>query len=55
MEKIIYFELPKRTPPRLCDECGNQIEDGDECFYHWQGFYICSKECADKFEKGDGK
>ena len=36
-----------------CEQCGEWIDDGDECFYHGDGLYTCSRECAEKFEKGE--
>jgi hypothetical protein len=50
MKKIIFSENPNQSLPQLCDICGQEISDGDECYYHGEGVYTCSKECAEKFE-----
>ena len=50
MKKITYCEPPYQSLPQMCDNCGNNIEDGDECWYHGEGTYTCSKKCANEFE-----
>lgn len=52
MKKIIYSEPPYQHLPMLCEICGNEINDGDECYYHGDGVYTCSKECANEYEHG---
>ena len=51
MKKIIFNEPPYQNLPQLCEICGEEINDGDNCYYHGQQIYTCSKDCADKFEK----
>lgn len=48
MKKIIYNEPPNQNLPQLCEICGNEIEG--ECYWAGQGVYLCSKECAEKWE-----
>ena len=50
MREIIYYEKPDQILPTLCEVCGNEICVDDKCYYHSQGIYTCSKECAKKFE-----
>lgn len=48
MKKIIYYENPDMV---MCESCEEWIENGFEAFWHGEGKYTCSKECANKFEK----
>ncbi len=50
MKKIIYSEPPWQDLPQLCEMCDQEISNGDECYYHENGIYTCSKKCAEKFE-----
>ena len=50
MKKIIYNEPPWLDIPPLCEICGEEIEQGDECYYHGPGIYTCSEECANEFD-----
>lgn len=52
--KITFSESPTQNLPQLCEVCGCEISDGDECYYVGQGIYICSSftdECIKKWEK----
>jgi len=50
MKKKIKYYNETSGMPEMCVECGNNIEDGDECYYHGEGVYTCSIECADEYE-----
>ena len=50
-KKIIYWQPPSQSMPEMCAECGNNIEDGTEAYYHGDGTYTCSRECAEAFDK----
>ena len=43
-KKITYSESPTQSLPQLCEVCGCEISDGDECWYVGQGIYICSSD-----------
>ena len=43
-KKINYSESPSQLLPQLCEVCGCEISDGDECWYVGQGIYICSSD-----------
>ena len=55
--KIVYRQPDWKfgSDDTCCEQCGEWIDDGDECFYHGDGIYTCCKECAEKFEKGEVK
>ena len=49
-----FSENPNQSLPTLCEICGCEISDGDECWYVGDGVYICSSftdECIKKWEK----
>lgn len=50
--KKITISIPDWKFPDYydCEECNNKIEDGDEGYWHGNGTYTCSLECAKKFE-----
>lgn len=49
-KKITYSMPPWTSFPHMCDNCGNNIDDNDECYYHGDGVYTCSIECAKEWE-----
>ena len=51
MKKLIYREPPYLELPKLCEVCGEEISGGNEVYYHGEGVFTCSKECAEEFEK----
>lgn len=34
----------------MCGNCGANIEDGDDCYYHGEGVFTCSLECAKNYD-----
>lgn len=51
-KKITFSESPTQNLPKLCEVCGCEISDGDECYYVGQGVYVCSSftdECIKKW------
>jgi len=41
-KKIVYQEPPWNHFPPLCEECGCEINEGDECYYEGEGAFLCA-------------
>lgn len=51
MKKKITYNNPYSAMPTICDICGDNIEDGDDCWYVGDGTYICDNdECIKEWE-----
>jgi hypothetical protein len=44
MKKKITYNNPYSSMPAICEVCGRDIEDGDECWYVGDGTYICDND-----------
>ena len=49
-KKIVYYLPEWKVLPDFCPECGQDLEDGEKYYYHGQGVFTCSKECAEDYE-----
>lgn len=50
MKKQIFRESPTQSLPQLCEMCGNEISDGDECYYMGDGVFICEEDkCVEEW------
>jgi len=41
IKQIVYRESPTQDLPQLCEMCGEEISEGDKCYYVGDGVYIC--------------
>jgi len=47
---MIYWLSDWKTMPEFCPECDTELEDGEDYYYHGDGVFTCSEECAKDFE-----